>query len=100
MRTAHGRLELLLATTTLACALAAACGPSAPPAATPAAVAPPASAAPPGAAPPGEAAPSPPGAPAVSVEIVPSKMIADIKAIGIDLDKPVDLSTVRLARKL
>jgi hypothetical protein len=100
MRAARAlRFELLLATSTLACALAAACGPSAPPAASPAAVAPSASTTPPGAPPVTEPTPSPGAPPSVSVEIAPSKMIADIKAIGIDLDKPGDLSAIDLPRK-
>ncbi len=37
--------------------------------------------------------------PPVSVEIVPSKMIADIKAIGIDLDKAPNLSAIDLPHK-
>ena len=46
-------------------------------------------------------APTPPG-PAgavVSTEIVPSKMIADIKAIGVDLANPGDLSKMDMSKK-
>ena len=51
--------------------------------------------APSGAAP----APSEGSATAASVPIVPSKMIADIKAIGIDLANPPDLAKLDLAKK-
>jgi hypothetical protein len=51
---------------------------------------------------PDAAAPSTPTGPAgaiVSTEIVPSKMIADIKAIGIDLANPGDLSKMEMSKK-
>jgi hypothetical protein len=51
---------------------------------------------------PDAAAPSAPTGPAgaiVSTEIVPSKMIADIKAIGIDLANPGDLSKMDMSKK-
>jgi hypothetical protein len=110
MRSASFGLSLLLTTTLFAAALAGACGGSAPPASAPAA---PVSSAP--TAPPETAAPTAPPAatsssaatnpaapatgPAANVDIVPSKMIADIKAIGIDLDKAGDLSKLELPKK-
>jgi hypothetical protein len=100
-KTGKRALGLLLATTSLGCALAAACGPSAPPATSPTAAAPSASATAAPSPTTGEPAPSP-GAtapPSVSVEIVPSKMIADIKAIGIDLDKAPNLAAIDLPHK-
>ena len=60
-------------------------------------------------APPAVAEPAKPGAPAptapapggaaASTDIVPSKMIADIKAIGIDLASPGDLSKMDMSKK-
>jgi hypothetical protein len=100
---------MLVATTLFAAALGGACGGSAPPASAPAApvasapVAPTASAMPPVAAPSASAAapsaPAPESGPTANVDIVPSKMIADIKAIGIDLDKGVDLSKLDASKK-
>jgi hypothetical protein len=47
---------------------------------------------------PSEAAPAPAGT-VTSVDIVPSKMIADIKAIGVDLASPGDLSKMDMSKK-
>src|SRR5262249_14326419 len=44
-------------------------------------------------------APSAPAAPTANTEIVQSKMLADIKAIGIDLSNPGDLSKLELSKK-
>jgi len=107
MRTASSRPELLLATTLFTAAILAACGASAPPPGAPAAPLPSASAEPAApSAPPAvtssaapEGAPAPQVAPATNVEIVPSKMVAEIKAIGIDLDKAGDLSKLDMAKK-
>src|SRR5258707_3010122 len=51
-----------------------------------------------GAAPSAPTPPGPAGA-VVSTEIVPSKMIADIKAIGVDLASPGDLSKIDMSKK-
>ena len=104
--------DFLLAIALVGSALGAACGgPSAPAtspaqsatpsdggALAPSATAPGTSAAPSatGAAP-GAAAPA--AGPTHSVDIGPSKMIADVKAIGIDLDKPGDLSKIEMSKK-
>jgi len=87
----------------------AACGGGAPQPQTPStektsavdAGAPPAVAEPtkPGAPAPSAPTPPAPGGAVASTDIVPSKMIADIKAIGIDLASPGDLSKMDMSKK-
>ena len=111
MRIGTKRHDILLAIALVGSALGAACGGAPAPATSPTqtatasdggslsptTTAPGASDAPSasGAAP-GAAAPS---GPTASVDIGPSKMIADVKAIGIDLEKPGDLSKIEMSKK-
>jgi hypothetical protein len=97
----------LLVSTLFAAALAAACGGGAPAPAAPSTPAPSASPGAPETPAPRATAPAPSAsapsaaapAAATNVEIAPSKMIADVKAIGIDLEKAGDLSKIDLAKK-